>query len=82
MSRSGNTLDFTNFAVRNLQAMLKSAQTESHCILGSEFFDSFDKMRNFVDLSLDEFKHDLQKVVFPIFVCMFLNMIQKKDLTA
>jgi hypothetical protein len=62
--------------------MLKSAQTESNSILGSEFFDSFDKMRNFVDLSLDEFKHDLQKVVFPIFVCMFLNMIQKKDLTA
>jgi len=37
-------------------------------------------MRNFVDLSLDEFKQELQRVVFPIFVCLFLNMMLRKDL--
>ena len=49
-------------------------------VLAFEFTESFEKMRNFVDLSLDEFKHDLQKVVFPIFVCLFLNMLQRKEI--
>lgn len=37
-------------------------------------------MREFVDLSLDEYKHELQRVVFPIFVCLFLNMVLRKEL--
>ena len=35
-------------------------------------------MQDFVDLSLDEFKQELNRVVFPVFVCLFLQMVQKK----
>ncbi len=53
----------------------KSASQDYKSVLAFEFTESFEKLRNFVDQSLDEFKHDLLKVVFPIFVCLFLNMI-------
>jgi len=39
--------------------MLKCAQSETSNIQASEFFDSFEKMRNFIDLSLEEFKYEL-----------------------
>jgi hypothetical protein len=44
-------------------------------VQAAEFFDSFDKLKNFVDRSLDEFKDELQRVVFPVFVCLFLYMM-------
>ena len=32
----------------------------------------------FIDQSLDEVKSELQKVLFPVFACLFLNMVLKK----
>ena len=36
-------------------------------------------MRHFVDQSLDEFKDELSRVIFPIFVSLFLYMMLRRD---
>ena len=46
----------------------------------TDYVDSYKEMRNFVDQSLDENKGELRKVLFPVFVCLFLNMMLRKDL--
>jgi transcription initiation factor TFIID subunit 5 len=46
-------------------------------IHASDYDESFSKLQNFIDLSLDEVKTELSKVLFPVFVCLFLNMIMK-----
>jgi hypothetical protein len=71
--------------LRNLQAIIKTSCAtgpDSSTIHGSraqDFVDSFNQMRSFIDQSLDEFKQELQRVVFPIFVCLFLNMMLKPE---
>jgi hypothetical protein len=44
----------------------------------SHYTDSFDLLKKYIDQSLDQHKEDLQSILFPIFVCLFLNMIIKK----
>jgi len=45
----------------------------------TDYVDSFNEMRSFIDQSLDEFKGELKRVVFPLFVCLFLNMMLRKE---
>ena len=74
-----------NFAMRNLQAFVKQnvASESSGAMNGtraSDYVDSYNEMRNFVDQSLDENKGELRRVLFPVFVCLFLNMMLRKEL--
>ena len=43
-----------------------------------DYHECFEKVKLFIDQSLDEYKSELVRVLFPIFVCLFLNMILKK----
>jgi hypothetical protein len=83
-----------SFAIRNLQAFFKSneeaiglsqnaeqAAIFSNVFLGTsplDYEESFIQLKSFVDQSLDEVKPELHRVLFPIFVQLFLNMILKK----
>lgn len=44
----------------------------------SHYTESFELLKKYIDQSLDENKDDLKNIQFPIFVCLFLNMILKK----
>ena len=44
----------------------------------SDYQECFKKLKNFIDQSLDEFKSELVRVLFPIFLCLYLNMVLKK----
>ena len=44
----------------------------------SDYTECFSKLKLFIDQSLDEVKSELVRVLFPIFVCLFLNMVKKK----
>ena len=44
----------------------------------SDYSENFNKLKKFIDQSLDENKHELVRVLFPVFVCLYLNMILKK----
>ncbi len=72
--------------MRNLQAFVKTnvaSATDQSCALkgtrASDYVESFNAMRTFIDQSLDEFKSELQRVLFPIFVCLFLNMMLREE---
>jgi transcription initiation factor TFIID subunit 5 len=83
-----------SFAIRNLQAFFKSneeaiglAQNAEQAALFSNVFlgtaprdyeESFIQLKSFVDQSLDEVKPELNRVLFPVFVQLFLNMILKR----
>lgn len=72
------------FKSNNLTTNANAAETAiySNVFKGShasDYSESFRLMREFVDQSLDEVKGELQRVVFPIFVCLFLNMMLKKQ---
>jgi len=43
-----------------------------------DYNECYQKLKIFIDQSLDEFKSELVRVLFPIFVCLYLNMILKK----
>ena len=44
----------------------------------NDYIECFQKLKEFIDQSLDEFKSELVRVLFPIFMCLYLNMILKK----
>ena len=44
----------------------------------NDYKECFVKLKIFIDQSLDEFKSELVRVLFPIFVCLYLNMMLKK----
>ena len=85
------------FAIKNLQTFMKNneallgkgqnaAQAAKYQNMYSgrdpnDYFECFAKLKNFIDQSLDEFKSELVRVLFPIFVCLYLNMILKKFFT-
>lgn len=43
----------------------------------NDYHECYHKLKNFIDQSLDEFKSELVRVLFPIFVCLYLNMVLK-----
>jgi len=43
-----------------------------------DYGENFSKLKKFIDQSLDENKHELVRVLFPVFVCLYLNMVLKK----
>jgi len=47
----------------------------------SDYTECFSKLKLFIDQSLDEVKSELVRVLFPIFVCLFLNMVKKTFMT-
>jgi transcription initiation factor TFIID subunit 5 len=89
----GKSGEFSQYAIRSLQTFFKNneavlgkgqnaqqAAVYSKLYAGidpSDYDESFSKLQNFIDLSLDEVKTELSKVLFPVFVCLFLNMILK-----
>ena len=90
MGKSG---EFNQYAIRNLQTLFKNneallgkgssaqqAAVYSKLYSGinpQDYEESFTKLQTFIDLSLDEVKIELSKVLFPVFVCLFLNMVLK-----
>ena len=46
----------------------------------SDYTECFNKLKTFIEQSLDEVRSELDRVLFPIFVCLFLNMVLKKFL--
>ena len=47
----------------------------------SDYTECFSLLKRFIDQSLDEVRSELVRVLFPIFVCLFLNMVLKKFMT-
>jgi len=46
--------------------------------LPSHFTDSFRLLKKYIEESLDIYKEELQSVLFPIFVELFLNMVTNR----
>ena len=85
------------YGIRNLQAFFKNNEAQlgkgqnaqqnavySNMYKGnvpSDYTECFSKLKLFIDQSLDEVKSELVRVLFPIFVCLFLNMVKKKFMT-
>lgn len=86
-----------HFAIKNLQTFMKNneallgksqnaAQAGKYQTMYSgrdpnDFSENFNKLKKFIDQSLDENKQELVRVLFPVFVCLYLNMILKKFYT-
>ena len=91
LSKSG---DMDAFAINNLKTFMKNnaallgkgqsaAQAAKYQNMysgkeASDYQECFKKLKNFIDQSLDEFKSELVRVLFPIFLCLYLNMVLKK----
>ncbi len=55
----------------SLQAIFNGDQPE-------HYVESYRSLKKYIDMSLDQYKEDLQSILFPIFVHLFLKMIQSK----
>ena len=85
------------FAIKNLQTFMRNneallgkgqnaAQAAKYQNMYSgrdpnDYIEYFSKLKIFIDQSLDEYKSELVRVLFPIFVCLYLNMVLKKFFT-
>lgn len=60
------------------QDALASSQGIFNGDIPSHYTDSFELLKKYIDQSLDQYKEDLQNIIFPVFTLLFLNMMRKK----
>ena len=65
---------------KSLNAQSNSAAQATQVLDGSKEQDyqkSFKMLLEMIDLTLDEYKGDLQQVLFPIFIILYLTLIRR-----
>ena len=72
----------TYISTRKHAEMPSSGQPvgSDHLLDGSnqqDYQQSFSKLQNFIDRTLDDFKEELQQVLFPVFTVLYLTMINR-----